>query len=646
MIIRFAASSAALAAALAAGAAAQTPVPTPPQASTPALQNLAPLPGIGVDWPALPGVPVAVPGAPAAPLEIDTELAEVRYTLTVVGLAPLGLDGRFRELSSLYKGRKADANTAQIDRRVVEDSDLIDQLLRERGYYGGRVTPQIVPGKPGQAGAVTLTVDPGPLYHFTTIDLKTPPQSTPGLVEGLIGIKPGDAVAAEPVQTAQDALKTRLATKGYPFPTIDAPAITIDHATRTATLEQTIAPGPRGRFGTIRTNPKSLLNGPQLQRLARWKPGDVYDSADLDDLRRAMISTGLFGSVNITPVAAGPAADGDTMVDLRIRTEAAPLRTLSATAGYSTSQGVRVEASWAHRNLLPPGGAVTFSAIAAEREQALGATLRRQNWRARDVTLTLRAQYDRQQLPAFKAQTLTLGASIERETNLIWQKKWYYSLGVEVVPSRETDRSSLGDPTRNYFVGALPLSLTYDGSDNLLDPTRGFRLTLRGSPEISVDGPAFGYAKTQIEGSVYQTVGRGVTLAARAHFGSILGASRGNIAPSRRFYAGGGGSLRGYGFQQVGPQDAGNSPTGGDSIVEGSFEARVRLGNFGIVPFIDAGQVYSATIPGFNDIKFGAGLGVRYYTSFGPVRIDVATPVNGRPNDARVQFYVSIGQAF
>ena len=633
----FAVSGGVLAAMLAAGVAAQTP-PVP--------SGLAPLPGLGVEWPTLSAPTPAAPGAVAAPEPVDPDLAGTRYALTVNGLTALGLDARFREQSALWKGRKAETNAAQIQRRIAEDSDLIDQLLRARGYYGGVTTPAVTAPAGGRGGAVVLTVVPGPLYHFATIDLRLPAGAPAEPVATAIGIKPGDAVIADTVQSAQDGLKEALAARGYPFPRIEPAEITIDHALRTATWVQTIDPGARGRFGRVRTVGRSLLDAAHLQRLARWRPGDAYASAELDDLRRAMIATGLFGSVQITPVAAGTAPDGAAIVDVRIRTEAAPLRTVAATAGYSTSQGVRVEGSWSHRNLLPPEGAVTFNVIAAEREQAAGVLLRRQNWRRRDLTLTARLQYDRQQLPAFKAQTLTIGAGIERETNIIWQKKWYYALGIEAVPSRETDRSSAGEPTRNYFVGALPASLTYDGSNNLLDPTRGFRVTLRGSPEVSIDGPVNTYLKASIDGSYYQPLSSTLTLATRGRIGSILGASRIDIAPSRRFYAGGGGSLRGYGYQQVGPKDAGDSPTGGDSIVEGSFELRKRFGSFGVVPFIDAGQVYSSPIPRFDGIKIGAGIGARYYTSFGPVRIDIATPVNGRRSDARVQFYVSIGQAF
>jgi translocation and assembly module TamA len=180
----------------------------------------------------------------------------------------------------------------------------------------------------------------------------------------------------------------------------------------------------------------------------------------------------------------------------------------------------------------------------------------------------------------------------------------------------------------------------------LLNPTRGYRLAGRLSPELSFQGQAFGYARAQIDGSAYVPVGGRTVIAGRIRLGSILGAPRDKIAPSRRFYSGGGGSVRGYGYQDIGPRDVNNDPIGGRSLAEFSIEARVRFGNFGVVPFLDGGNLYTRTYPDFSGMRYGAGMGVRYYTSFGPIRLDVGTPLNRRPGDARVAVYVSLGQAF
>ena len=123
-----------------------------------------------------------------------------------------------------------------------------------------------------------------------------------------------------------------------------------------------------------------------------------------------------------------------------------------------------------------------------------------------------------------------------------------------------------------------------------------------------------------------------------------------DIAPSRRFYSGGGGSVRGYGYQRLGPKDLDGDPIGGRGLAEFALEARIRLkkfgGNFGIVPFFDGGSLTTEVLPDFKDWHFAAGLGVRYYSSFGPIRIDVGVPLNREKGDGPVAVTVSLGQAF
>jgi translocation and assembly module TamA len=170
------------------------------------------------------------------------------------------------------------------------------------------------------------------------------------------------------------------------------------------------------------------------------------------------------------------------------------------------------------------------------------------------------------------------------------------------------------------------------------------------SPEISFQGGAFGYARAQIDASTYRRVSGKVVLAGRVRLGTIVGADRDAIAPSRRFYSGGGGSVRGYGYQRLGPRDVDGDPVGGRSLAEFSLEARVRLnafgGNFGIVPFLDGGTLTTDSLPSFGNWQLGAGIGLRYYSSFGPIRVDVGTPLNPQSGDSRVAVTVSLGQAF
>jgi len=282
--------------------------------------------------------------------------------------------------------------------------------------------------------------------------------------------------------------------------------------------------------------------------------------------------------------------------------------------------------------------------VLGTREQSLGATLRQANFHARDRVLTAQVVASHSVYDAYDARTFNMGAGLERQTNIIWQKTWTWSIGTEFIGTSERHT---GDPTRKtYLVAALPTGLSYDGSDDLLNPTRGFRLALHVSPELSLQSGTHTYAKTQIDASAYQPFGTRFVFAERVRLGSIDGVSRDSIAPSRRYYAGGGGSIRGYGYQKIGPVDQNGDPLGGKSLTEFSLEARVRFGNFGVVPFLDGGNLYASSIPKLSKFRYGTGVGVRYYSSFGPIRVDIGTPLNRRPGESRVAVYVSLGQAF
>ncbi|MEA3037024.1 MAG: translocation and assembly module TamA, partial [Sphingomonadales bacterium] len=336
-------------------------------------------------------------------------------------------------------------------------------------------------------------------------------------------------------------------------------------------------------------------------------------------------------------------------VDLVVALESAPVHTIAGQAGYGTGEGIRIEASWQHRNLIRPEGAVTIRGVAGTREQLLGAVLRVNNFRRRDQVLTAQAVASHENRPGYDARSFNLAAGIERQTNIIWQKRWTWSLGGELIATDEQDVDIKTGTTRRrtFLIGALPAVLSYDGSDDLLDPTRGFRLSFRFSPELSLHAGAFGYSRAQLDASFYQPVTERVVLAGRTRLGTIIGASRDAIAPSRRFYAGGGGSVRGYGYQRLGPRDpVFDDPIGGRSLAEFAIEARVRFGNWGIVPFLDAGNIYTSPLPDVSSLRFGAGLGVRYHTRFGPIRVDVGTPLSPRKGDSRIAVYVSLGQAF
>jgi translocation and assembly module TamA len=581
----------------------------------------------------------------------STEDTRIRYTLKMEGLDKAGLEDDFKSFSALEKGKKKAANAAQVSARATADVALAERLLHTRGYYDGIATSTVlpVPGQPGQV-AVTISATPGLLYDFGGISIIGAAPEPTAIARAALPLKTGSPIVAADVEGAEANVALTLPEKGYPFAKVGQRDILLDDATHIGDYTLPLESGPKSTFGGLQAKGDPIFKPKHLAVFPRFKKGDPYDSQKADDLRQALVGTGLFSTIAVEPVDTHTqAADGTEIVDMMVTQAKGPWRSLSGTAGYATGEGIKATGSWTNRNLFPPEGSLTGTVTAGTLEQGAGLTFRRQNAGQRDRSFTIAANADRSNFDAYEANTLDLSVSLARQSTPLWQKRWTWSVGGEIVGTNERGAATdiTGDrPRRTYLIGAIPLQVQYDRSDSLLDPTKGFRVLARVSPEASLQGGIHGYARLTTQGTVYYPIGKSVVLAGRALVGSIVGASVDDIAPSRRIYAGGGGSVRGFGYQQLGPKDVQNNPIGGLSSTELAFEARYRFGNFGIVPFFDAGRVGQTAMPSISGMRYGAGIGGRYYTNFGPMRLDVATPINRQPGESKIALYISIGQAF
>lgn len=650
-----------------------------PGEAAPELDPLETMPDIGLPWPDLgadePPAPPTEPqppvepgmSGPAGPLsseqaEAQAEAARVaaidpslplRYDVALAGLegaADAGFHERFHALSELEKDADDEANLAQIARRARVDVELVERLLRANGHYDARASYALqVPDERSQRVRVVLNARPGPLYRLSGVSVSglSPEEPREADLRRLFTVAPGDPANTTDILAATEAVREGLAEGGYPFAEVEEPILRVDHDERGAALDLIVRTGGFRRFGRISVTGDPPFGAGHVADIARFKSGEPYRRSEVADLGRALVATGLASSVDVRPA---PGAEPDS-VDVVVAMSRAPARTIAGELGYGTGEGARAELSWTHRNLFPPEGALTLRAVAGTQEQSASATFRRNNYRRRDRVLNGQIAFSNLDQAAYNARLVSISSSLEQQTNIIFQKTWIWSIGTEFVLSDERDLygASQTPRRRTYLVAALPASLAYDGSDDLLDPTRGFRLSGRLSPELSLQAGAFGYVRAQMEGRAYLPASDRVTLAARAKLGSIIGASSDRIAPTRRFYAGGGGSVRGYSYQAIGPRDLNNDPVGGRSLAELSVEARFRFGSekqFGLVPFVDAGTISGDALPSFKAMRVGAGLGLRYYSSFGPIRIDLGTPINPQPGDPKLGVYVSLGQAF
>lgn len=612
---------------------------------------------------------------PGEPVEFATfeqdippgvEMVEERLAAELVLLVPADRElfpdreevlDRFRSLSTILQLDSGDS-FAQLAAQARTDEDILGQILRTYGYYDARIIRTAGGGGAGDESqpVARFEITPGERYLFGAIDLGNLAAAGEPYdnLRATFEIFPQDPIQLDAVEQERSDLAVELGEQGFPFAELDEPSLLIDHERVEGDLTMPVTPGGRYNFGRVVSGDEEFLSGRHLSTIARFAPGDLYQRSEQVDLRRAILATGIVGSATLTPVVVQePQGDEPGIVDISADITPAPLRTLAGNIGFGTEEGVRLEASWEHRNLFPPEGMLRARAIAGTQEQLLGLTFRKNNFKGRDRILTLDAYASTIDYQAYDARTASLSATYEKVSSLLSQQEFSWSIGTEFVATSESERDAQGrrQARETYLVAALPLYAQLDRSDDLLDPSTGWRVSGRLSPEVSRnnDVQSF-YLRSQADASYYASVTENVVLAGRARIASIPGTAVDNIAPSRRLYAGGGGSVRGYGYREIGPRNDTGDPMGGRSLVELSLEARIRTGFMdgavSVVPFIDAGSVGEDATPDFRTIKYGAGVGIRYDTGFGPLRLDVATPLNPGPNDSWIAVYVALGQAF
>ncbi len=595
------------------------------------------------------------PVAEPAQDEDESETKKIRYIWRLEGVdaqaAPFGdVIVQFEKLSALADGDGKAENGAMVAARLAEDQQLAISLFSSQGYYDATLNGRIdQPAKEGEPVAVILSVAPGPRYALGAIVFDAPAVEPATLITGNFIPKTGEPIIAERILSAEANIALVLPQQGYPFAKVGHRDILLDPATQSGDYTLPVETGQRSVFGKIVTKGDSVFETDHIELLRRFKKGELYDSRKLDDLRAALVATGLISNLAVEPVASDEWAPiGLPYADLVVSQDPGPARTIAASGGYSTGQGLRAEGSWTHRNFFPPEGAITFTGVLGTQEQGLNAAFRRSNAGKRDRVVELDLSVLHSDYAAYEAYTGRLSGRISRNSTQIWQKRFTYGYGFELIGTNEEDYDFVqGKRDRQtYALFALPVQAGFDKSNSLLDPTKGYRLNIKLSPEISLGSGKQIYARGLVEGTAYYPIGDSIVLAGRARVSSIAGIDRSDLIPSRRYYGGGGGSVRGFGFQELGPRDPDNNPIGGRSTNEASIETRYRFGNYGVAGFVDAGQVYESSLPRFNDWRFGVGIGGRFYTNFGPLRLDIATPINRQPSESRISVYVSIGQAF
>ena len=588
----------------------------------------------------------------------NAEAADYKVEMNTVGDPTLG--AALDSSSTLIELKdKPPEDVTALRRRAQEDLSRLQKALRSAGYYDGTVAitvdgqpvgDQTVVGTYDDATKkevpVDIKVEPGPLYKLRKIeitgaeDLKEPLKPT---------LQAGAAARAADIVTQRRALLDRVLQQGYPFATVELKPALVDHAAHTLDVAFEITLGPHAILGAVTVHGLDYVNADFVAARARFAPGTPYSPSALDALRSDLQSLDVFSAVKITPATA---LDADGTLPVRIDVTERERHFVGFGANYSTNDGAGATAYWGDRNLFGNGERLRFDATISGFGQhggmsgadySLSGNFRKPDFLAQRQDLVSSLVIANEHDPdTFDKKSTTANVGLERRLS----KNVKVTYGWELEIARIKD----DDGTNDYLLSGPTGSIAFDTSDDLFNPTRGVRLTLGGEALPKWFGSSENVFATNATASGYlNLVGKGdLVLAGRTGISSVFGSSLEDLPADRRLYAGGGGSVRGFEFRSISPKDADGDLTGGRSAVTASIELRYRfLGDFGIVPFFDAGTVSRDAAINFDEpIRYAAGLGFRYYTSFGPLRADIAVPLNPRHDDDPVAFYVSIGQAF
>ncbi|MBV8593157.1 MAG: BamA/TamA family outer membrane protein, partial [Caulobacteraceae bacterium] len=458
----------------------------------------------------------------------------------------------------------------------------------------------------------------------------------------------GPGRAAE-VIAAEGRAIAELRRRGYADAEAAPREVVVDHADRSVRPRFHILAGEPVRLGEVRLTGRTRSGEAFLRRLAPWRPGEVYAPEKLAKLEQRLLDTQDYNGVTVALAPRDQAAGG--LRPVLVGVEDRKPRTLELGAGYSTTEGSGVDGKLTLYNRLHRADQLILTLRGYDIQQRLDAELDLPHFMRPDQILKVGGGILGDRTPAYS----DLGGGLRLDVERHYTKTTFITLGgaFDYAATKEKTAVNLqatpvGERLHLFILTGLA-ALALDRSNDPLNPVRGWRLEVRGEPTWITGDRDIVYLKTQAQVSGYLPVARdaGTVIAGRLRLGSILGGSIPDVPADRRFFAGGGGSVRGYGYQLVGPRLSDNTPEGGLSLAEASLEVRQRVAvKWGVVGFVDAGAVGPGPSPSFTGYGLGAGVGVRYDLGFAPLRIDLGTPIRRQHGDSLIQVYISIGQSF
>jgi translocation and assembly module TamA len=531
--------------------------------------------------------------------------------------------------------------------------------LYGEGYYGGVVSIRVG----GQEAArlapdidlpdpvdVVLNVDPGPLFRFNSVNIvnQAPETSDPfDYVEppASRGFGAGEIARSGVITKAEALALEAWRQQGFAKAMIASRDVVADHASSTVDVTITVNPGRQASFGAVSVSGTERMDPEFVQRQAGLT-GEAFDPDAVERAQKRLDRLEVFRSARLE---AAESIGSDGLLPYNLIVQELPGARFGAGANYSSIDGLGLEAFHLWRNLFGQAerlrldariASIAYPVDTAQFDYFFGGTFTKPGVFTPDTDLVAVLSAERTVYPTYTE------TSAEGRLGLTH----FYTDEITFEGGASLERSRFDDAfgTRDFTTAGLYAGATLDFRDDKVDATSGWYAQARVEPfyEFQFANPG---GKIEVEGRTYFGFGESdpFVLAGRIKAGAVVGPSLAEISPDKLFFAGGGGSVRGYGYKSIGVNDGSGVVTGGRYVLEGSLEARVKVTDtIGVVGFVDGGYVAADVFPGIDDLRIGAGAGLRYYTGLGPLRLDVAIPLNKKPGDANYAVYVGIGQAF
>lgn len=566
------------------------------------------------------------------------------YEIQFEGDIPCETAPLLRSSSQLLTLKNAPpATTAGLRHRAEADIPNFIKVLHSQAYYNAHI--ELSYDFEHDPALVIVNIDAGPIYPLAGFSIMAAPDTNETFSYASIDLKDlgvvlGQAARPEDILEAEENALHVMTKLGYPLATIQKRNVIADQSLQAIFVVLEMDSGPSSSFGPTSVTGLCKVKSEFLDKKIKWTEGCLFDPTKLERTQNALEASGLFTTIAITHAEE---LNENQLLPIFIAVEEGKQRSIGAGISYNTDWGPGVNAEWQHRNLRGMGERLTYKMDLWNHLQEATLSYVKPDYLRPAQDLVWVGELHHETTLGFHESSFSLSRVLERQMD----DRTRVSFGGMYKNLRDTH----ADHNGQYNLLKTPFQLRWSNANNLLDPTQGRTVNLKIIPSVQILHPQFIYCINTLTTTFYYslTSDQSYVLAQKLMLGTILGSSRRTIPASERFYEGSDTSLRGYRYLTVSPLNDDNKPIGGRSLLIYTAELRMRTSEtLGWVAFYDIGNVYADSLP-ILDHKLlqSLGIGCRYHTPVGPLRLDLAFPLNPRPHlDHRFQVYLSIGQAF